>query len=49
MTGFGYAHVNIRSLLRKVHEMGKFIQSYAIDILAVIETWLTYSILDRDI
>lgn len=47
VTGFSCAHVNMRSLLEKVHELEECIQSYGIDVLAVTETWLTDSILDR--
>ncbi|XP_059186340.1 uncharacterized protein LOC131969177 [Centropristis striata] len=48
-TGLGLIHINARSLLNKMDLLKVWINSTNADVIVLSETWLTKSVLDKDI
>ena len=47
--GFRVAHLNVRSLVNKMDDIGHLVQDKSFDIFTVSETWLNPTILDREL
>ena len=47
--GFRVAHLNVRSLVNKMDDIGHLVQDKSFDIFTVSETWLNPTILDNEL